>query len=606
MFFIGFCLSQNDSIQNLIDNSKTKDSLYVSRLIALSNTYKTGNSNQQIALLKEAKTIATKNKDSLSLGIIFQKIAGAYNSKGVYDKAIAAALNAKHIFDKQDVLPQQLSSNSRLITIYRNNGYAQKAINLSKENLGLIKDLPLNKNTGRYYFDLGVSYSANNQLDSALVYYQKATYLAKEAKFLTGEMFMILSTGQLYKKMNRFDEAKNAFNTVLEYYEKVGNRNGTANVNYSLATLESLQSRHKASIPYYKTSLKLYEEMNRLQFVKDINQKLYIAYSIVQDTAKANKALKVYNIMKDTLNNREQRSLIADMTTKYETEKIRAENKLNAKQAELAKAESERNSIYFWITLIGLAMAIIIGLLYYSRLKQEKNNELIQQELKASQKQLALEKQYRDSELKALKAQMNPHFIFNVLNSIQEFIVLNQKEKASEYLATFAELIRNYLNFSNEDFISLREEVDTISNYLQLEHLRFGEDFQYSISVAKNIDKDHVKLPAMFIQPYVENALKHGLFNKDGLQKLDICFSKTSENTLFCSIEDNGIGRIASENLKKQDRYSHKSFATSANQNRLELLRQRHKKDIGVKIIDINNTYTTGTRVELTIPILQN
>ncbi len=601
-----FMSAQNDSIQVLLDNSIQKDSLYISRLIDLSDSYDTGNVNKQIRLLRDAERLAKTNNDSLQLATIYQRLSRANNSKGVYDVAIASALSAKLIYDNIGTQNQQLLANSSLITIYRNNGYSKKAIALSKENLKLIKNLPIDRNTGRYYFDLGVSYSVDNQLDLALVYYKKATELAKRVNFKLGEMFMKQSTAQLYKKMGRYSEAENMFKELLGFFEGKNDKSGIARINYGLATIYSLKSQHQKSIPFYETSLKLNREMNRLEFIKDINQKLFIAYNIVQDTAKANRANEEYNVMKDTLDSRERKALLAEMATKYETEKIEAQSQLNAKEAELSKAESRQNMFYFIGALVLLVLVLAVAFINSKRLKQKQQTALITQQLKASQKQLALEKQYRDSELKALKAQMNPHFIFNVLNSIQEFIVLNEKEKASEYLATFAELIRNYLNFSNEEFITLHEEVETITNYLELEHLRFGDDLKYSIHIEENLDKNSITLPTMLIQPYIENSLKHGLFNKEGDKRISILLEKTSDNDLFCVVEDNGVGRKASAEHKASKSDAHKSFASVATKERLELLNQRYHSNIGVNIVDIETENQTGTRVELTIPIKIN
>lgn len=596
--------SQNDSIQTLLDQSKRTDSLYVSRLIALSDSYKTGNVAQQIKILNQAKTWAKTNKDSLQLAIIYQRLSRANNSKGLYDVAISHALDAKRIYDNIGKPKQQLLANSALVTIYRNNGYTKKAIALSKANLELIKNQPINKNTGRYYFDLGVSYSADQQLDSALTYYQKATALAKQVNFKAGEIFMKQSTAQLYKKMGRYKDAETMYEELLSYFEANNNKKGKALMHYELATIASLNALHQKSIPHYEASLALNREMNRLEFVKDINQKLFIAYSIVKDTAKAHSANKAYNKLKDSLDTKERKALIAEMQTKYDTEKLEAQNKLSTKEAQLAKAESRQNKFYFMSALLLLALVFLVAFINSKRLKQKHQNTLIRQELKASQKQLALEKQYRDSELKALKAQMNPHFIFNVLNSIQEFIVLNEKQKASEYLAKFAELIRNYLNFSNQAFISLYEEIETITHYLELELLRFGNTLQYTIKIEDSIDSNAITIPTMLIQPYVENALKHGLFHKEGHKQISISFKKTTNDTLFCSIEDNGIGRKNSKAHKASKSTTHKSFASFATEERLALLNQRYKSNIGVTIIDIENN--AGTRVELTIPIKEN
>ncbi len=208
------------------------------------------------------------------------------------------------------------------------------------------------------------------------------------------------------------------------------------------------------------------------------------------------------------------------------------------------------------------------------------------------------------SKLTALKSQMNPHFIFNALNSIQEFILLNKKELASNYLADFADLMRSYLQHSQEDAVSVQDEIETLNLYLKLEAIRFDDDFEFTIQCDNQIDKELTYIPSFLLQPFVENAIKHGLLHRLGAKKLTILFTKQSNFTLICEIEDNGIGRAASSqiNIKRK----HQSFATKASQNRLDLLNQSTSEKIDLQIIDLydSDNIASGTKVILSIPII--
>ncbi|WP_445456725.1 histidine kinase [Flavobacterium sp. HNIBRBA15423] len=228
--------------------------------------------------------------------------------------------------------------------------------------------------------------------------------------------------------------------------------------------------------------------------------------------------------------------------------------------------------------------------------------------VKEKEKELALKNAKFESELAVLKlenlkSQMNPHFIFNALNSIQEYIILNQKNLASSYLAKFADLIRAYLDHSSKGYISLKEEIECLNNYLELEKLRFEEKFSYKItSLERNED---IKIPTMLIQPYVENAIKHGLLHKKTDRVLEIFFEMLKEEQMLkCTVLDNGIGRERASQLRNK---KHQSFATKANQSRLELLNFGKKKKIGVTIDDLinDNNEPIGTQVTLLIPILK-
>ena len=165
---------------------------------------------------------------------------------------------------------------------------------------------------------------------------------------------------------------------------------------------------------------------------------------------------------------------------------------------------------------------------------------------KDSEEKIQLKQTAYDNQISALRAQMNPHFIFNSLSSIQHLITTGNKESAIKYLSKFSLLMRNLLESSIEAKIVLSEEISLLKKYLQLEALRFNNSFQFKISVADNLDAEAIEVPALLVQPFVENAILHGLLNKPGDDKLlEVRFKKQDE-FVICEIEDNGIGRKVS------------------------------------------------------------
>lgn len=203
--------------------------------------------------------------------------------------------------------------------------------------------------------------------------------------------------------------------------------------------------------------------------------------------------------------------------------------------------------------------------------------------------------------LKALRAQMNPHFIFNVLNSIQHFVLHKNNEAAHRYLSKFSRLIRTILNNSDQNIIPLSEEIKALELYLDLEAMRFEKRFDYKISIDESLDPDKVKIPSMLIQPYVENAIKHGILSspRKGIIKIDI-----SREHLFlkCTVEDNGIGRQKSaEKLAVEE---HRSFGTSITKERLAVINELYGNTLFEQVIDLydENGEGAGTRVEIRIP----
>ena len=198
---------------------------------------------------------------------------------------------------------------------------------------------------------------------------------------------------------------------------------------------------------------------------------------------------------------------------------------------------------------------------------------------------------------------MNPHFVFNALNSIQEYIMSNEKNLAGKYLGKFADLMRVYLHHSQVKVVTLKEELYALHLYVELESLRFENKLTYDISVEETIDTSH-EIPSLLIQPYVENSFKHGLLHIAHHKKLTITVTQ-EVNILVVAITDNGIGRRKSNELLKLRNRDHKSFANQANKNRIELLNYGRESKIKDEIQDLENEVgePLGTRVILHIPV---
>jgi ligand-binding sensor domain-containing protein len=254
-------------------------------------------------------------------------------------------------------------------------------------------------------------------------------------------------------------------------------------------------------------------------------------------------------------------------------------------------------NLWFWMLLTAVLVLLIV--FYYKRKlrfrESEKNKQL---------SQLQQDKEMINLKLENLRSQMNPHFVFNALNSIQDYIVRNHKTLASDYLGKFADLIRTYLEHSVKSRITLAEEMETLEMYLELEKLRFEDKLSYQVIFDNTAIADHISIPTMLVQPYVENSLKHGLLHKKDDRQLHIIFEYCKkEELLTCSITDNGVGRKKALQIKESNPFKKDSFAVKATEDRLKLLNFGKSKNIGVKIIDlIENGSASGTKVIVTIP----
>lgn len=253
--------------------------------------------------------------------------------------------------------------------------------------------------------------------------------------------------------------------------------------------------------------------------------------------------------------------------------------------------------VWFYIFLV--TVLLLLGLVYYSYSIKRKMRKVEEQKEK-----LQMEERLSRSMLSALRSQMNPHFFFNALNTVQAYIFTNEKSKASDYLAKLSMLTRTILEMSEAETVLLSSEIEALNLYLELERTRFGNDFRYSV-VVENISEPMVyEIPSMIIQPFVENAVKHGLLHKEGEKVLHIKFVKEGQE-LMVTIDDNGIGRARSEALNEIKKKKYKSYSTRATAERVKLLNASSPDRIYVSITDKMSTdgVAMGTMVLIKIKL---
>lgn len=285
----------------------------------------------------------------------------------------------------------------------------------------------------------------------------------------------------------------------------------------------------------------------------------------------------------------------------------------------------------FW-GLMGVtaeAFCFALALAYKSKLVKEERNKLqqqytteLQQKLaeqkltldtqfehlqlqQAKQLETAFEKKLAETEMAALRAQMNPHFIFNCLNSIKLYTLENDAETASDYLTKFSRLIRLVLENSKSEKVFLSREIETLRLYIELEMMRFKDKLTYEMTIASSVDEQYLEVPPLLLQPYIENAIWHGLMHKKEGGKVTIQFIQPAEHLLEVVITDNGIGREKAAALKSKASNRHKSFGINMTQERLQVINQLYDIETKVTIIDLYDVaqVPTGTRVIILIPV---
>lgn len=259
-------------------------------------------------------------------------------------------------------------------------------------------------------------------------------------------------------------------------------------------------------------------------------------------------------------------------------------------QALITQDEKFQSQLKIYLLIGSLLILVLLGLQYRSRLKA------------------GFYKETAVMEMKALRAQMNPHFIFNCLTSINRYIVKSDNKTASNYLTKFAKLIRLILDNSAADYISLDAEIQTLQLYMDMEALRFDHAFEYEIQTDREAAAENISIPSMLVQPYAENAIWHGLMQKEDKGKLWIRFIKQNENILKVEIEDNGVGRQKAKEAECKDTLKRKSYGMQISRDRIALINKLYKYSTSVNVQDLTdeNGNASGTKITITIPIRKN
>jgi sensor histidine kinase YesM len=245
--------------------------------------------------------------------------------------------------------------------------------------------------------------------------------------------------------------------------------------------------------------------------------------------------------------------------------------------------------VYLGALLQSIIFSVLLGLII-KRIEQKSKNAEVKLAVKL--------KEMEELKMTALQSQMNPHFLFNSLNSINNFVIKNDVEKASDYITKFSKLIRIILNSSSSPTSSLMEELNTLALYVKLEQMRVNGGFDYIVTLDEKLQLDHIKVPTLFLQPFIENAIWHGIMKKDGAKEIELTIKEDQGNVLFV-IRDNGIGINKARELS-QITQKKRFFGTETTENRIRVLHQN--KSVTIETKDISVGMKTGTQVSISFP----
>lgn len=447
------------------------------------------------------------------------------------------------------------------------------------------------------YRDVGATFIRLGQPDSAQSYLEEALKIAYQHNNYN-DIVSVLGYWADACRMQKgnYDQALDSLNKAYDWCTKVGYANYNRHLLWQkMGQVYAAKNQVDSALVYYNRTIEFSKQEENFKLLVDVYKLLRNLYADQGDYAKAYEYQNAYLEAYKKLRNQTYEQKVASMEVKYELGLLRAtndmleeNNRLQETQLEFSARLNQRNQ-FLIVTLIGgFALLLILGLVLY---RQRGLNEQVAR--------MRLEQ-------KALKAQINPHFFFNVLNSLQGTILSKTPMEAYQHHSKFTQLMRLVLTQSEEETLPLKDELKALQLYIELEQLRTGHAFEFIIDV--DLDSDQmVRVPSMLLQPFVENAIWHGVMNRDADEEKRIDIRIRPQGThILCEIEDTGVGRAAAAQIKAQKTQQHKSMGIQVTKDRLELFRLRHKLPLTFKIEDRyhSNGQVSGTKVSLEIPIL--
>lgn len=557
----------------------TNDSVITDIANYLGNEYAMlGNFELSNSAYMKALEAAQKMNDAGEIAKISGNLAGNYMMAGDYDLAIDFGLYALQIKESNNNLTRICYHYITVGNIFKETGNLEKweSYILKAYAMKDVEDCANFGDRAKIYNSLGGIAEQRNDLEKAISYYDTLKTISTEANFVQGISTALVNGADIYKHQKNYEQALEMANEAEQYfgespYDLIFNNNFKAEIHELMGNYEKgvelvMVNINMKEIDSYKT-----EKFKSLELLYKLNADLE-NYKLALDW---NDSLRIFeNEMRD----QEIIKSIEELETKYQTEQ-------KEQQIELLTAENEikNQRLQLGVGVLTLLFLTIFLILVILRVRK-KQAELIQNNLQQQ----------------VLRSQMNPHFIFNVLGSIQNFMLANDTKKAAGYLTRFASLTRSTLEFSSEESISLEREIEMLKNYIELEQMRLPNKFSYKIVADENLESDFIDIPPMIIQPFIENSIKHGFKTIDYQGELVIRITDRMKYIEF-EIEDNGTGMIE----KKETDPLHKSMAMTIFEKRRKLIQKQHKKEVYFERIDIRKSgQNSGVKIIIKLPVL--
>ena len=561
--------------------------------------------NEALENLEISQGLFKKYSDPAGAARAISTIAWVYEESGNYEKAFELGRKGLDmaIENKDDWLRRtQLTLIGVLFRDVEDHNTALFYLLQALENLK-----PREYKVGAYFRpvrEIAEQYSLLQQYDSARYYYSCIDTSKQRAL-----RFYLVSLGEYYFLQKEYTKALANLIRGLNYHKRLNDRNQVMITLVDLAKTHRALQNNTEALAYAREALIMAKQSGSKRVIRDACQILYSIYDKLKKTDSAYFYYSRFVTMNDSILTDKVKGKLAAFTFEQRIELLNKEKEIQLIQ--LQKQSLQRKILVGSIGILLLLTAIIFRGIMLARKneKQKLEHQLELQRLESSETKTQLQQQATELEMQALRAQMNPHFIFNSLNSINRFILKKQSSEATGYLTKFSRLIRMILSSSANATVSLAEDLEALQLYLELESLRFEQEFNYKIECDSEIDTGFIQVPPMLLQPFVENAIWHGLMNlpdrweREGHLWINI---NQEDSMLICTITDNGIGRKKAAALNDKSR-KHKSMGMKITESRIAMMQKMNGGGKSIEIRDLADPdgSAAGTEVVLRIPVEQ-
>ncbi|ARV15981.1 tetratricopeptide repeat-containing sensor histidine kinase [Polaribacter sp. SA4-12] len=548
--------------------------------------------NKSLFQYEKALIISEKIKDTVSevkvlnaIGSVYRRQDDIRNALNYHQRALDKAIRIKNptVSIKKSI---SISQNS-IGNIYVSLRQYKLALNEFSKSIITQRELGHQLGLAINYQNIGRANEGLGNLDKALLNYHKSLNYNNKIDSKLGRIICGYRIANILIKQKKYNQALTTVDTVLQAAIKENDKYYLSKTYNALGLAQLHLNKLTASKDNLTTALNIATEFNIQAIIVQANENLALLNDKKKDYKKA---YFYYKKAKEegakTLNDRNV-LYVSELTSKYNKEHSENQIKDLAKKNQIAQLQITRNR-NLWImalSIFALTTVVVFSVSKQKRLKNEKRILSLKQD--------------------ALRSQMNPHFMFNALNSIKLYIIENDKKKATSYLNKFSKLMRKILEASSIQETTLAEEIETMELYMSIENIRFSNEIDFSVIVDPSLNLESIKIPPLVLQPFLENSLWHGLSSKGKDKKMTIHIHKISSDYIQIDIADNGIGRDAAAKIKAEKSINRKSVGINLTKDRLTNFSKNLINDYSIIYKDLKdeNNNALGTKVVIKFPL---